>query len=180
MHHGFRIVEDMIEGLSDYLDSAGFASVSHFRGRAVPAFKEWGELDLNYQVRARIDPETCIGCHLCYVACMDGAHQCIHVPGRTEAEARAAGHAHVPRDVPERRVKAKDGFPDRWVPFVDEDECIGCNLCALVCPVPGCITMVENQAGKPETWDDRVRKGTDWVPGGLDATARARDAKRPG
>ena len=27
MHHGFRIVEDMIEGLSNYLDEKGIASV---------------------------------------------------------------------------------------------------------------------------------------------------------
>src|SRR5262252_6207010 len=42
MHHGFRIVEDMIEGLSEYLDSHGMKSVTELVGRAVPAFKEWG------------------------------------------------------------------------------------------------------------------------------------------
>ena len=60
------------------------------------------------------------------------------------------------------------------MPFVDEHECVGCNLCQLVCPVPGCITMEERQAGPPETWNDRVRKGTDLVPGGLEATERTR------
>ena len=143
----------------------------------MPAFKEWGELDLNYQVKAVISPDTCIGCHLCYVACMDGAHQCIHIPGRTEAESRAAGHTHVPKDVPRHLVTAPGEFAGRLVPFVDADECIGCNLCALVCPVAGCITMEEHQAAPPETWDDRVRKGTDFVPGGLDATERARKKK---
>ena len=36
MHYGFRIVEDMIEGLSDYLDSKGFKSVMELgrQGRA--------------------------------------------------------------------------------------------------------------------------------------------------
>jgi dihydropyrimidine dehydrogenase (NAD+) subunit PreA len=29
------------------------------------------------------------------------------------------------------------------VPVVDESECVGCNLCQIVCPVPGCITMVQ-------------------------------------
>ena len=83
MHYGYRIVEDMIEGLSDYLDSRGMKSVNELRGLAVPQYKEWGELDLAYDIVARIDPEKCIGCQLCYVACMDGAHQCIHVPGRS-------------------------------------------------------------------------------------------------
>jgi dihydropyrimidine dehydrogenase (NAD+) subunit PreA len=177
MHYGYRIVEDMIEGLSDYLDAHGMKSVNELRGRAVGQYQEWGDLDLSYRVVADIDPGKCIGCQLCYVACMDGAHQCIHLPGRTEAQARAAGHTHIPKHVPDRAVTAQAGLPGARVPYVDEDECIGCNLCALVCPVAGCISMKELSSGKPaETWNDRVQKGTDVVPGGLDATARARSA----
>jgi len=175
MHYGYRIVEDMIEGLSDWLDEHGMKSVNELRGRAVAQYKEWGDLDLSYRVVADIDPGKCIGCQLCYVACMDGAHQCIHLPGRSEAEARAAGHVHIPKHVPDRAVTAKAGQPGARVPFVDEDECIGCNLCALVCPVAGCIEMKELPTGKPaETWNDRVQKGTDFVPGGLEATAQAK------
>jgi dihydropyrimidine dehydrogenase (NAD+) subunit PreA len=154
--------------------------VNELRGQAVPQYQEWGDLDLSFRVVADIGADTCIGCQLCYVACMDGAHQCIHLPGRTEAEARAAGHTHVPKLIPDRAVTAKPavGQPGR-VPFVDEDECIGCNLCALVCPVPGCITMKEVSTGKPpETWNDRVRKGNDVVPGGLEATERTKALRR--
>jgi dihydropyrimidine dehydrogenase (NAD+) subunit PreA len=51
---------------------------------------------------------------------------------------------------------------------VDWDECTGCNLCSHVCPVPECITMVDDTRGKPfESWNDRIAKGTDKVPGGL-------------
>jgi dihydropyrimidine dehydrogenase (NAD+) subunit PreA len=188
MHYGYRIVEDMIEGLSDWLDEHGMKSVEELRGRAVPQYQEWGDLDLSYRVVADIDPAKCIGCQLCYVACMDGAHQCVHLPGRTEAEARAAGHTHIPAHVPDRAVTAKAGMaghdgghphtPGARVPFVDEDECIGCNLCALVCPVAGCISMKELPTGKAaETWNDRVQKGADFVPGGLEATAKARAAR---
>ncbi|KYF50304.1 NAD-dependent dihydropyrimidine dehydrogenase subunit PreA [Sorangium sp. So ce854] len=179
MHRGYRIVEEMIEGLGDWLDEHGMRSVSELRGRAVPQVQEWGDLDLSYRVVADISPERCIGCQLCYVACMDGAHQCIHLPGRTEAEARAAGHTHIPKSIPDRAVTANPSgvaAPSR-VPFVDEEECIGCNLCALVCPVAGCITMKEVPSGRPpETWNDRVQKGTDFVPGGLETTARARSS----
>src|ERR671927_825803 len=74
MHYGYRIVEDMIEGLSEYLDSHGMKSVNELRGRAVAGYQEWGDLDLNYQLIARIDPKVCIGCQLCVTACQDGAH----------------------------------------------------------------------------------------------------------
>jgi dihydropyrimidine dehydrogenase (NAD+) subunit PreA len=175
MHYGYRIVEDMIEGLSNFLDEKGMKSVSELRGRAVPAYQEWGELDLSYKLVAKINEDKCIGCQLCYVACMDGSHQCIHVPGRTEEESRKAGHTHIPKDIPHRVVTAKAGTPGARVPFVDEQECVGCNLCQMVCPVPDCITMEEVPSGKPpETWNDRVAKGTDFVPGGLDATLAAR------
>lgn len=178
MHYGYRIVDDMIEGLNDFLDSRGLKSVMDLRGAAANAYKNWGELDLGYRVVADINTDKCIGCQLCYVACMDGAHQCIHLPGRSEAEARKAGHTHIPNFVPERAVTAKGGAPGARVPYVDEDECIGCNLCQLVCPVSGCITMKELSSGKPhECWNDRVQNGTDFVPGGLLVTEAAR-AKR--
>ena len=77
MHYGFRIVEDMNEGLSAYLDSKGMKSINDLIGRAVPSLNKWENLNLNYQRVARIDYDQCIGCNLCYIACEDGAHQCI-------------------------------------------------------------------------------------------------------
>lgn len=143
MHHGFGIIEDLTDGLSDYLASKKMARVADLVGRAVPAYRDWGDLDLNYHVVAEIDASTCIGCGLCVAACHDGAHQCVH-PGK-EAGARGV-----------------------FVPWVDEPECVGCNLCALICPVDGCITMVEQRhAPEIETWNDRVRDGRDRVRGGL-------------
>src|SRR6185436_16917251 len=60
MHYGYRIVQDLVDGLNDYLDERGMTSVSQLRGRAVPAFVDWGDLDLNYKVMAKIDESLCI------------------------------------------------------------------------------------------------------------------------
>ncbi len=175
MHYGYRIVEDMIEGLSDFLDEKGMASAQELVGRAVPQYKDWGALDLNHHVVASIDPDKCIGCQLCFVACMDGSHQCIHIPGMSDAEKKKAGHVAFPTGVPDRPVTAARGTPGARVPWVHEDECVGCNLCQLVCPVEGCITMVEKRkAPTKDTWQAVVSRGEDLQPGSLQATVKAR------
>ena len=141
MHFGFRIVEDMIDGLSQYMDDRGFRTIEDFRGRAVPNVKDWGDLDLNYKVIAKIDPQLCIGCQLCYVACEDGAHQCIESYKDSTKKNTGGFGVHVPRII--------------------EEECVGCNLCALVCPVENCITMKQIDAGEPPmSWNDRVRQSS--------------------
>ncbi len=130
MLKGYRIVEDMIEGLNDYMDRQGFKTIDEMVGRAVPQYSEWGNLNLNYETIAKISADKCIGCQLCVTACHDGAHQCIH---------------------PEEGTR---------VPRVDESECVGCNLCQIVCPVEGCITMEEVPNGfSPATWNEHVHEG---------------------
>jgi dihydropyrimidine dehydrogenase (NAD+) subunit PreA len=164
MHHGYRIVEDMIEGLDGYLASKKMKSVKELVGKAVPGFVEWGDLDLNYHVVAKIDEATCIGCQLCHVACHDGAHQCIHLPGTKPH----AGHVAPMEAVAMVKARTAPETQPYRVPWVDETECVGCNLCALVCPVENCITMVEQRrAPEPDTWHERMAEGRDKVPGGL-------------
>src|SRR5205809_6593020 len=77
MHYGYRIVEDMIDGLGNWMDEKGFQTLDDFRGLSLPRVTEWKHLDLNYKIVARINHDTCIGCDLCYTACWDGDHQCI-------------------------------------------------------------------------------------------------------
>ncbi|MGH1347221.1 MAG: NAD-dependent dihydropyrimidine dehydrogenase subunit PreA [Nannocystales bacterium] len=132
MLRGYRVVEDMIEGLSNYMDDKGFESLDQMIGKAVPSYSEWGNLDLNYETIAKIDADKCIGCYDCVVACQDGAHQCL--------------------------FPAEEG--KKRVPVIDESECVGCNLCEIVCPVPDCITMeeVDNGFGRA-TWNEHVNDG---------------------
>jgi dihydropyrimidine dehydrogenase (NAD+) subunit PreA len=59
----------MIAGLSNFLDEKGMKSVNELRGRAIPAYTKWGDLDINHKLAARVDPARCIGCNLCSHAC---------------------------------------------------------------------------------------------------------------
>jgi len=121
-------VEDMIDGLNRYLDDKGIAGVTDLIGRSAERYGNWGDLDLNYKIVARINREVCVNCNKCHIACEDGAHQCIEM------------------------------LADENGPYlkVREEDCVGCNLCSIVCPVEGAITMTEVPTGLPPmTWDQR-------------------------
>jgi dihydropyrimidine dehydrogenase (NAD+) subunit PreA len=139
MHHGFRIIDDLLDGLSNYLDDKEMTSVEELTGRASKTVTEWGELDLDYSVAADIDPDSCIGCQICYVSCKDGGHSAIHLPD----EPLTPGHVAPRHETVSRKLAESGPEVDYRVPWVDQTECVGCNLCSLVCPVPGCITMME-------------------------------------
>ena len=77
MTYGFKIVQEMISGLSQYMDDKGFTSVDQLVGRAVPNVVNWKDLNLNYVTKAKINQDDCIKCGRCYAACEDTSHQAI-------------------------------------------------------------------------------------------------------
>ena len=116
MHYGYRIVEDMIEGLSDFMAERGIENVSDLVGQALPNLHETEAFDLKRQGIAQYDMDRCIGCGQCYIVCRDAGGQAIE----WEAETRR--------------------------PNLIEDKCLSCMLCKFVCPVPELISFKEMPA----------------------------------
>lgn len=77
MTYGFKVVEEMISGLSQWMDEKGYTATSDFIGQAVPNVTDWQYLNLNYVAKAKIDQDACIKCGRCYAACEDTSHQAI-------------------------------------------------------------------------------------------------------
>ena len=77
MTYGFKIVQEMISGLSQWMDEKGYESTSDFVGMAVPNVTDWQYLNLNYVAKAKISQDDCIKCGRCYAACEDTSHQAI-------------------------------------------------------------------------------------------------------
>jgi dihydropyrimidine dehydrogenase (NAD+) subunit PreA len=77
MTYGFKIVQEMISGLSQWMDEKGFENTTDFVGMAVPNVTDWQYLNLNYVAKAVISQDDCIKCGRCYAACEDTSHQAI-------------------------------------------------------------------------------------------------------
>jgi len=135
MVYGFKIIDDLVDGLSNYLDTKGFASVGEIVGKAVPSVTDWQYLNLNHVDKAFIDQDLCIQCGRCHIVCEDTSHQAI------TATRNGARHFEV----------------------IDA-ECVGCNLCVSVCPVVDCITMRPMTAGvDPRTGRAITNVKADWT-----------------
>jgi dihydropyrimidine dehydrogenase (NAD+) subunit PreA len=170
MHYGYRIVEDMQDGMLEWMKSKGYSTISDFRGLSIPKVREWKDLNLNFKIVAHIHEDLCIGCELCYTACWDGAHQCIHLDRtspiadttRTPAMVAAESSRRISTTpIPKLDIGGLGAnnsvTPLERIPRVDENHCVGCNLCSLVCPVENCITMERVDTGvAPETWASRT------------------------
>ena len=136
MVFGFKVVEDMISGLSDWMDEKGHNCIDDFVGQAIPNVTDWQYLNLNYIAKAKIDQDLCIQCGRCHIVCEDTSHQAIThmVDGARKFE-------------------------------VIDDECVGCNLCVSVCPVEDCITMDAMPVGSidPRTQKPVVADYANWT-----------------
>lgn len=132
MISGFKIITDLCDGMSNWMDEKGYKNIDDFVGLSVPKITKWEELDINFHIVANIDQDKCIHCGLCYISCEDTSHQSIAV---------------------------EKGNPYNTY-TIKEEECVGCNLCKIVCPVTDCITMVEQRKGDEYlNWIEYQKRG---------------------
>ena len=123
MQYGYRIVEDMKNGLMHYMEEQGVDRLQDLIGVANQNMIPAENLDRDYVVYPAFDTDKCIGCGRCYISCYDGAHQAISWDEETRK------------------------------PSCDHDKCVGCHLCVLVCPVhaidKGEVVMKPGRKGSP-------------------------------
>ncbi|MEG2146116.1 MAG: NAD-dependent dihydropyrimidine dehydrogenase subunit PreA, partial [Lachnospiraceae bacterium] len=109
MQYGYRIVEDMISGLSHFMEEKGIEHLQELVGRALPNIVGADDLDRTYKILPQFDEQKCVGCGRCYISCFDGGHQAI------------------------------EWIENERKPKLIEDQCVGCHLCLNICPVMDCI-----------------------------------------
>jgi dihydropyrimidine dehydrogenase (NAD+) subunit PreA len=135
MTYGFKIIDELTSGLKGYMASKGYQSIEDFRGRAIANVTDWQHLNLNYVAKAEINQDSCIKCGRCHIACEDTSHQAI-----------------FPTVNGERKF------------VVNDAECVGCNLCVLVCPVENCIALVHKTDGvDPRTGEAYAQAPRNWT-----------------
>jgi len=79
MRYGFRIIEDLKDGLERYLRHKGMRSAEELVGKSLPFIVGHGDLSREKKVISRIRSELCVKDDLCYLACRDGGHQAIEL-----------------------------------------------------------------------------------------------------
>lgn len=77
MQYGYRIVEDMISGVSHFMDEHGYNRLEDFIGLALPNIIPAEELNRDFKILPKFDDKKCLGCGRCYISCYDAAHQAI-------------------------------------------------------------------------------------------------------
>jgi dihydropyrimidine dehydrogenase (NAD+) subunit PreA len=127
MEYGYRIVEDMKNGLMHYMEEQGVDHLEDLVGLANKNIIPAEALDRDYKIYPSIDEKKCVGCGRCVISCYDGAHQ------------------------------AMEWDKDTRKPKCNHDKCVGCLLCGHVCPVgaisKGEIEFKKGRQGKRKKED---------------------------
>lgn len=77
MRYGYRIIDDLNEGLANYMKEKGFKKVSDMIGRSLPKINRHEDLPREPKMVASINRDLCIKDDICYIVCQDAGHQAI-------------------------------------------------------------------------------------------------------
>ncbi len=77
MQYGFRIIDDLIDGLGTYMEERGLNNLNSIIGEELPNFVLPSQMDRSTVVYPIVDRDKCIGCGRCFISCSDGGHQAI-------------------------------------------------------------------------------------------------------
>ncbi|MGD0625072.1 MAG: NAD-dependent dihydropyrimidine dehydrogenase subunit PreA [Thermodesulfobacteriota bacterium] len=77
MARGYGIIEDLLDGLGNYMEDKGFDSIAEMVGLSLEKLIGQTELSREVRLACNIKEETCVKCDLCYVSCRDAGYQAI-------------------------------------------------------------------------------------------------------
>ena len=83
MQYGYRIIDDLCDGLERFLPNQGYASLREFVGSRLAVQTTAESLDRASATYPIINQKKCLGCGRCYISCRDGGHQAIEIRERT-------------------------------------------------------------------------------------------------
>lgn len=82
MEYGYRIIDDLVEGLQLYLAFHKLSSVKELQGALLNRVTPVTEIARDYIIYPKFIREKCVGCGRCYISCQDGGHQAIKFENR--------------------------------------------------------------------------------------------------
>ena len=82
MEYGYRIIDDLVEGLQLYLAFHKLSSVKELQGALLNRVTPVTEIERDYVIYPKFIREKCVGCGRCYISCQDGGHQAIKFENR--------------------------------------------------------------------------------------------------
>lgn len=77
MQYGYRIIDDLINGLSSYMAEKGFHSVAELVGLGIGSVTELGQFERGTVQYPKFLRKDCVGCGRCALSCRDGGHGAI-------------------------------------------------------------------------------------------------------
>ena len=82
MEYGYRIIDDLIEGLQLFLGKRGYNSLDELKGIILNRVVDINEIKRDYIIYPKFIKDKCIGCGRCFISCADGGHQAIKFENR--------------------------------------------------------------------------------------------------